>query len=221
MLEHVCVRLGESLGLNGHAKVWLIPGSSGYDLHLNSISEDGDWRLKELAENPWWLCRSLQLAPIQTVHLKRSAALQAITVNLDDALLFKGESEGLPKMQNLDRHFEALLPLSSAIGASLFLIDFDGIYQAYFEGGHPGQPVVSHEEMIGTRAIEKLPPDMARIVQRHHDQAIATLEPQTYFYDSPISGRKMKSLAIPYPEHRQVALFVMEAEGSAICLAQS
>ncbi|MBE9103377.1 hypothetical protein IQ267_28465 [filamentous cyanobacterium LEGE 07170] len=95
--------------------------------------------------------------------------------------------------------------------ASLFLISFDGTYLGYYEAGHPGDTIVPYNRMIGRKAMDELPEPVGQTVKEHHQRAIATGEPQEYFYTSPLTGRQMKSYAVPYPTNQTVALFVMEA----------
>jgi hypothetical protein len=206
--EEVIQRFRKLLNLvEGDASIELLFGST-IDVRISATSEAGDAILEILADNPKRLCAVGSLAPIAEVHLRKVGGRETLGFKLADEVLFPGV--------NMKEELKTLIPLASALKASVFIIDFDGTYLEYIEGGHRGATIVGYDEMIGSKAIEKLPSEMRDLVQHYHDRAVETLETQEYIYTSVLTGKRMKSLAIPYGDFRQVALFVMDAQEAVI-----
>lgn len=151
------------------------------------------------------IAQSLKLFPhvyFVSIYVKGSPLFPAVTVHPSE-IVMQSITEA-----SLDRAYE--------LKASLFLVDYDGTYIEYCEAGHAGQTIVPYEEMIGTKAMDKLPEPMRTVVKSNHDRAIQTGEPQEYIYTSPATGKEMRSLVVPYPVLSRVVIFVMDAPAVTI-----
>lgn len=220
--QEVINRLYGLLGVN--SKDISLHISTGYcfDLIVQSASKRGDIAIEKLFDSRERLLEARRLANFAHAYLQ-ACGKKRLELNLDDIqedLKFKTsvkETPGAYMTSPVEQDLiKLLIPLAYGIKASVFIIDYDGTYLDYFDAGHPGKTIVSYEKMIGQKAMNFLPEGMRELVKSNHEQAISTNEPQEYFYPSPLTGRWMRSLAVPYPDYNVVALFVMEGSPALV-----
>jgi hypothetical protein len=134
-----------------------------------------------------------------------------LTFPIAEILMNPLSQESEPPAFNTTPH-AALLAVAKAAnagGQSCFILSYDGTYLAYLPRVN-GRSIIPEEQMIGQKAFALLPPELRNIVQRYHDLACATGQPQRYEYVNVWTQRwsKNETIVIPYPEYQQVAIVI-------------
>lgn len=108
------------------------------------------------------------------------------------------------------------LAIGLALKASAFIIHSDGTYLEYLEAGHPGQPIISYTEMIGQKAMERLPEPLRSLALHYHNRAAETGLTQHFVYSSPLTQTLFRELLVPYPSEQIVVHYVLPADPSDV-----
>jgi hypothetical protein len=147
------------------------------------------------------LAAAVALFPqVRAIRLTVGGAAQYPTIKIQNQAMTQLTSDFL----------ETITAVALSLKASVFLLDYDGTYLEYLSAGLDGNPIVSYSEMIGQKAMHKLPEPMRSTCLHWHDLAVSSGQSQRYTYTSPARSREMATLLVPFPDRRVIACLVME-----------